>query len=474
MLPSALPTLRSHAWSRRGLWGMGWLAICGVALAGAGVADENRGQSASITSPASPKWQPTPTPRTSPTPPTSTPTPTPTTVIMISLDGTRPVDVSSDTLPSLVALAERGTSAPGLVPSTPSNTFPSHVTLVTGVEPNVHGIVNNFFIDEARGGFRKRDIPSWIEVEPLWSWLAGQGVASASYHWVGSEGPWRSGRGPLHWKPFASATPPRKKVETILGWLDLKDPAARPRLITSWFPGADHAAHLSGPGSRSAIRQLSSQDGALAQLIEGITTRGLWASTTLIVVSDHGMTRADTLIDFDAVLQDAGVKARVSGMGGFANVYLSDHLDEEARASAAKRVQALAAEAGLEAVIVGDVLADAVAVAGEGSDAGDIADAEASPRFTHSRFGDLVLVAPVGTAIHRPGLPEGGFHGYPSHEPVMHGIFVAAGRGVTRGKALPLLQSTDIAPTVLALLGVERPSWMKGSPVLLENAETQQ
>ena len=471
MLFSALLTLRSHAWSRRGLWGMGWLAICGVALAGPGVADDNRGQSASITSSTSSKPSASPTSQTTPTPPTPL---TPPTVIMISLDGTRPVDVSSDTLPSLVALAERGTSAPGLVPSTPSNTFPSHVTLVTGVEPNVHGIVNNFFIDEERGGFHKRDIPSWIEVEPLWSWLAGQGVVSASYHWVGSEGPWRSGRGPLHWKPFASATPPRTKVETILGWLDLKDPAERPRLITSWFPGADHAAHLSGPGSGSAIRQLSSQDGALAQLVEGITARALWASTTLIVLSDHGMTGADTLLDFDAVLQDAGVKARVSGMGGFANVYLSDHLDEEARASAAKRVQALAAEAGLEAVIVGDVLADAVGVAGEGSDAGDIADAEASPRFTHSRFGDLVLVAPVGTAIHRPGLPEGGFHGYPSREPAMHGIFVAAGRGVTRGKALPLLQSTDIAPTVLALLGVERPSWMKGSPVLLENAETQQ
>ena len=124
------------------------------------------------------------------------------TVIMLSLDGTRPADVDLDTLPTLVGLAKQGTRAAGLAPATPSNTFPTHVTLVTGVAPDRHGIVNNFFIDPRRGMFRKKDIPSWLEVEPLWSYLEGRGVVTASYHWVGSEGPWRSGRGPTHWRRF--------------------------------------------------------------------------------------------------------------------------------------------------------------------------------------------------------------------------------------------------------------------------------
>ena len=55
------------------------------------------------------------------------------TVIMISLDGTRPADLSLGRLPAVVALAERGAQAERLLPSFPSNTFPNHVTL-TSVE----------------------------------------------------------------------------------------------------------------------------------------------------------------------------------------------------------------------------------------------------------------------------------------------------------------------------------------------------
>jgi len=78
------------------------------------------------------------------------------TVIVLSLDGTRPADVTPDTLPTLVALAQRGASSTGMVPVFPTNTFPNHVTLVTGVEPDVHGIVNNVFHDPERGLFRYR------------------------------------------------------------------------------------------------------------------------------------------------------------------------------------------------------------------------------------------------------------------------------------------------------------------------------
>jgi len=368
------------------------------------------------------------------------------TVILISLDGTRPSDIREDTLPSLLALGRRGAVSPGLIPATPANTFPSHVTLVTGVEPNRHGIVNNYFVDPSRGPFRKKDIPSWIEVEPLWSLLEGEGVVSASYHWVGSEGPWRSGRGPKHWEPFSSSVPAAEKVEKILGWLDLEDPAERPRFITAWFPGADHAAHLRGPGSVSARKQLAKQQPALDRLITGIGDRGLWPTTTLMVVSDHGMLAAETLLDFDRVVNDAGIRARISGMGGFATVVLSRKGPEQPDVH--RRIIALARESGLEAIVVGR--------------------GHEELSFTHPRFGDLILRAPLGTAIHRPGLPTGGFHGYASHEPAMHGVMIAAGRGVSPGLELPLLHATDIAPTVLDLLGVAKPAWMKGRAIRLE------
>jgi predicted AlkP superfamily pyrophosphatase or phosphodiesterase len=379
----------------------------------------------------------------------------PTTVILISLDGTRPVDVTNETLPSLVALADAGASAVGLIPATPSNTFPGHVTLVTGVSPDRHGIVNNFFIDPERGRFQKRDTIRWIEVEPLWSLLAGHGLVSASFHWVGSEGPWRSGRGPRHWRAFSSSTPVAEKVDTILSWLDLEDPALRPQLITSWFHGTDHAAHRDGPGSPSALAQLARQEPALGKLVAGIAARKLWATTTLIIVSDHGMATADRLLDFDAILDEAGVKAWVTGMGGFATVYLDR--DQSSEPQLAARIESIARSVGLEAIRRVE--------RNMGDEKAEENEKNGRSRFTHPRFGDWIIRAPIGTAIHRPGLPAGGFHGYASENPAMHGLFIAAGRGVTPGARLPLLHSIDIAPTVLSLLGVEIPEWMRGSPI---------
>jgi len=180
------------------------------------------------------------------------------TVILISMDGTRPADVTPELLPSLVALSERGARAARLIPSFPSNTFPNHVTLVTGVAPERHGLVDNAFIDPERGFFDKRDIASWIEVEPLWSLLAERGIVSASYYWVGSEGKWPGGHAPAYWQPFSNKTPEREKVDQILAWLDLPEPE-RPHFVTSWFHGADHAAHVHGPGTPEVAASLRAQ-----------------------------------------------------------------------------------------------------------------------------------------------------------------------------------------------------------------------
>ena len=112
------------------------------------------------------------------------------TVILISMDGTRPADLRPDRLPSLVALGEAGLRAEALVPVNPSNTFPNHVSLATGTRPDVHRLVNNSFVDPVRGRFDRSEPHAWIEAEPIWSVAERHGVTSASFYWVGSEGPW--------------------------------------------------------------------------------------------------------------------------------------------------------------------------------------------------------------------------------------------------------------------------------------------
>jgi len=364
------------------------------------------------------------------------------TVILISLDGTRPADLTEDQLPSLVELGRRGLRAAGLMPVDPSNTFPTHVSLATGVRPEEHRLVNNVFIDTIRGRF-SRDAPhTWIESEPIWSIAERNGLPTASFYWVGSEGPWQGGPGPTETRKFSSRTLEKTKVTQILKWLDLEDPSKRPRLIMSWFHGADHAAHSSGPGTRSVARSLAPQNIQIARLVRELEERDLFGSTTLIFVSDHGMSKATERVNLGSRLGRAGLDVSLMGVGGFA-IGVFD--EGEKTPDSLSRAVEVARKAGLRAWA-----------------------REEAPEDWHvddPRFGDFVVRAPIGTAIVTARTRIDGFHGYESHEPTMAGLLVARGRGVRAGSTIGTVSSLSVAPTVLALLDLPIPPQMKAPTI---------
>jgi arylsulfatase A-like enzyme len=302
----------------------------------------------------------------------------------------------------------------------------------------VHGIVNNDFVDPERGEFHKSADPSWLLAEPLWSIAAAQGVVSASYFWVGSEGPWRSGRGPRYWLPFDDKVPETKKVQQILAWLNGPEP--RPRLITAWFHGADAAAHRTGLETPGLRRALQAQDAALGTLVAGLDASGAFAHTTLLIVSDHGMAPVGRHVDLGAALRTAGVKGKVYGAGGMATVAL------EKGADSVEKMLGVARGLGLQAW-----------------------PREETPPDLHARsprFGDVVVVAPVGLAIQSGGTPKMfGAHGYRPQESSMGALLLAVGRGAPAGAELGELRSLDVAPTVLRLLGLAVPDTMEGQPI---------
>jgi hypothetical protein len=99
----------------------------------------------------------------------------------------------------------------------------------------------------------------------------------------------------------------------------------------------------------------------------------------------------------------------------------------------------------------------------------------------NARFGDVVVVAPVGVEIARRtgwrswlwlvGLDRfalRGVHGHRPEAPEMAALFGAVGRGVAPGTRLGTVRAIDVAPTVLSLLAVSIPSWMEGRPIPLD------
>src|SRR5579864_6605013 len=68
-------------------------------------------------------------------------------VILISADGFRYDYAEKYKAEHLLALANGGVKAESMIPSFPSVTFPNHYSIVTGLYPAHHGIVENAFYD---------------------------------------------------------------------------------------------------------------------------------------------------------------------------------------------------------------------------------------------------------------------------------------------------------------------------------------
>jgi arylsulfatase A-like enzyme len=191
------------------------------------------------------------------------------------------------------------------------------------------------------------------------------------------------------------------------------------------------------------VKQLAEQDRQLGMLLAGLDARGAWPHTTLLVVSDHGMTRVGKSVPIQGALRSAKVRARVEPSSSVAHVFLEDPAD------LARAERALA---GLEGVHV------------------DRRDAlPASLHLSHpTRTGDLVVRADPPYTFAKSGWFERaprGMHGYAPEHPDMAGIFLAVGRGVPAGAKLGAVQMIDVAPTAARLLGIDPPRNAEGRAI---------
>jgi predicted AlkP superfamily pyrophosphatase or phosphodiesterase len=370
-------------------------------------------------------------------------------VILLSWDGVRYDYLNRGEFPALARLQREGTQAEKLVTVFPSLTFPSHVTLATGASVEHHGIVANSFRDRVRGKFQYENDASWLEAEPIWAAAERQGVHAAVFFWVGSETDWHGVGATYRKSPFDSHVSEAAKVEQILAWLDLPSDR-RPRLLLSWWHGADAVGHREGPDSPKIASALAEEDQALAQLLAGLDARGAWPDTTLLIVSDHGMAAVSEPVDLPAALRAKGIEAEVIASNGIAHVWLTDP---------ARLRDAQATLGALPGVTVwaGDAVPKSLHYAFP-ERMGDLLAVTTPPRF---------FVAPdtlQSVSIRVRGMDHGA-HGYDPALPEMGGIFLAMGRGVEKGARLPPAHAIDVAATVARLLGIDAPRNSEGVPI---------
>ncbi|NXX46519.1 ENPP3 phosphodiesterase, partial [Tricholaema leucomelas] len=215
-------------------------------------------------------------------------------LILFSMDGFRAeyLQTWASLLPNVEKFSRCGTHSKYMRAVYPTKTFPNHYTLVTGLYPESHGIVDNSMYDVklnrhfSLSGTEKFN-PAWWAGQPIWLTAMYQNLRAGTYFWPGSDVP-VNGSYPTYYHLFNSSVPYEERISGILGWLDYPQPE-RPHFYTLYIEEPDSSGHSSGPVSGSVIKALQVADQALGMLMDGLKQRNLHRCANLIVLADHGM-----------------------------------------------------------------------------------------------------------------------------------------------------------------------------------------
>lgn len=369
------------------------------------------------------------------------------TVVLVSFDGFRHDYVERYDAIHFKEFIRKGSAAKGLIPSFPSKTFPNHYSLVTGLYPGNHGLVdNNFYDPDTRVHYTSKNKKAVVDSlyyggKPLWRLARESGLRSASYFWVGSE---VTEYHPDYYYPYDDNVPDQERIEQVLQWLRLPE-EERPRFIAVYFSITDDKGHQYGPESEQTRLAVLHADSILAQLMKGIEQVKL--PINVVVVSDHGMKgivqQESSYLLLPEIMPALSETTKVANSGSHVHLYETD--------TAKRRIlyDALRSNARHFSVKL----------------------KEDFPEYWHfksKRAGDILLLAEPGyyfLDMSRQKLtpfmkPWGwaGVHGYdPRGLTDMNGIFYAQGPNIRQGYTLEPFENIHVYPLIARILELPLP-----------------
>ena len=359
-------------------------------------------------------------------------------VILISIDGLRSDFVDKYNAKSLQAYGKSGVVANYMTSAFPSLTFPNHYSIVTGLYPAHHGLVDNTFFDEKANATytmsNKKMVadPYWYGGTPLWVLAEKQQMVTASFYWVASEAPIENTQ-PTYFYNYNDKIKIEKRIAQIKNWLSLPE-KTRPHLITFYMPDVDDAAHNYGPDSKQAEAAVLYIDNVIKQMNEAISSLNL--PVNFVLVSDHGMALVDSQNPIRLPKAVDPTKFYIPSGSALLQLYAKD------TAAIIPTYQALLKEANGYDVYL------------KNNTPKDFHYNNADDRF--NRIGDIILVAKLPYTFSLSGRPSSpGKHGYDPRLPEMRASFLAWGPAFKSGKKIKGFENVHVYPLVAKILGLQ-------------------
>ena len=412
-------------------------------------------------------------------------------VLLISIDGLRPGDVIEAKqrgldLPNLSRFLAEGSYASGVTGNLPTLTYPSHTTLMTGVAPARHGIVNNTTFDPLQ-----INVGGWywyaedIKARTLWDAAHDAGLTTGNVHWPVSVAAksvtwnlpqiWRSGHGDdrklvkalathglvdeleHHCGPYAdgideSLPGDQNRAKFAVAMIDKH----KPGFLTVYLTALDHEQHAFGPGSKEAHAVLTSIDKLVGDLVAAEVKAH--PDAVIAVVSDHGFAPTDTEINLFTPFIDAGL-IRLDAAGKVAGW---DAMPWPSGGSIAVTL-ARPDDAALVAKVGGlldQLKANPEARIAEVIDKNAITTAGANPQasfYVNLGKGTLAGVFRGAAAPLAAPAKYKGMHGYFPADPQMRSTFMLMGHAVPAGRSLGAIDMRVIAPTLAKIMHARLP-----------------
>ncbi|MCC6588864.1 MAG: alkaline phosphatase family protein [Bryobacterales bacterium] len=219
----------------------------------------------------------------------------------------------------------------GVIGVMPTVTFPSHTSMMTGVAPQIHGIVDN---NQANG--ERYWFSSFLKVPTLWDAAKKAGKTVGAVHWpvtVGSAIDYdfpehykrKQGAG-MDWEASVEKSTPglvdrmaARYPSVATQWVDdrTRSTAAmfilqehKPDLMLVHLIDHDAEAHQAGPFTQHAKAMLELLDDYLARIVAAMPN-----GMALALVSDHGFERIDKVANPWDLLKHAGVTGQLQSYG---------------------------------------------------------------------------------------------------------------------------------------------------------------
>lgn len=412
---------------------------------------------------------------------------------MISIDGLVPEYYTAPAqlglkVPNLTKIKLGGAYADGVEGIFPTVTYPAHTTMITGVRPALHGILQNRPFEAPTAPQTKE----WywfadaVKTETLWSMSKQAGLVTASVGWpvtVGADIDYNvpeifdPKENPPTGKRTAQYATPGLLEKALAGGSggdnstdgrrtaisEFVIGAYKPNLMLIHLIALDDAHHKNGPRTPPAIEVTERLDGYVGRIIEAARKAGIFDQTTFFLVSDHGFARVtqkfepgvrlvkEKLITLGADGKPTDWKAAAWPAGGSCAIVLRDPNDKETAKKVTEVFGRLASSKGP----INRVITPA-----ELKKLGSVPTAalmlDASPDFA---FGDEL----TGPEIH-DSKDYRGTHGQLPSRADMRSALIVYGATVRVGAKMTLARMIDIGPTAAAVLGLSF-SNAEGTPI---------